>query len=59
MLKDRLMELFKEYERDVQGVIAEVLAFEQAHISLEHPRFRKSIRQIIDRVVQDELDDQE
>ena len=59
MLKDRLMELFKEYEPDVQDVIAEVLALEQEHISMERPRVKQPIRQIIDRVVKDRLDEQE
>lgn len=59
MLKDRLMELFKECDRDVQRVISEVLALEQAHISLERPRVKNSIKQIIDRVVQDRVGDQE
>lgn len=59
MLKDRLMELFKEYEPDVQYVIAEVLALEQEHISMERPRVKQQIRQIIDRVVRDRLDEQE
>ena len=58
MPKDRLTELFKAYEHDVQQVIAEVLAFEQAHISLKEPRFTKEIKQIIDRAAQDESDDQ-
>lgn len=54
MLRDRLQELFEEYEEDVQHVIAEVLALEQEHISMERPRVKEQIRQIIDRVVKDE-----
>ena len=49
----------KEYEPDVQDVIAEVLALEQEHISMERPRVKQPIRQIIDRVVRDRLDEQE
>lgn len=54
MLGDRLQELFGEYEEDVQQVIAEVLTLEQEHISMERPRVKEQIRQIIDRVVKDE-----
>ena len=59
MLKDLLMESFKECDRDVQKVISEVLILEQAHISMERPRIKNSIKQIIDRVVQDRTGDQE
>lgn len=51
MLRDRLLELFREYEADVREVIAEVLALEQEHISMERPRIKEQIKDIIDRVV--------
>ncbi|HKQ05749.1 MAG TPA: hypothetical protein VJ464_11495 [Blastocatellia bacterium] len=51
MLKDRVMELFKNYEKDVQQVIAEVLTFEQEHISLERFRVKEPIKEIIDQAV--------
>jgi len=54
MLKDRLLELFKKYEQDVQQVVAEVLTLEQEHISMERPRVKEQIKDIIDRVVKDE-----
>lgn len=54
MLKDRLLELFKKYEQDVQQVVAEVLTLEQEHISMERPRVKEQIKKIIDRVVRDE-----
>ena len=54
MLRDRLMELFKEYDQDIRQVIADVLALEQEHISMERPRVKDQIKQIIDRVVRDE-----
>ena len=54
MLRDRLMELFKEYDQDIQRVIADVLVLEQEHISMERPRVKDRIKQIIDRVVRDE-----
>ena len=58
MSKSRLTKLFGEYERDVQKVIADVLVFEQEHISQKEPRFTKAIKGIIDRVTRDESGDQ-
>ena len=57
MLKARVMELFKEYEPDVQRVISEVLTLEQEHISMERPRVKQSIKQIIDQAVKAERED--
>ena len=51
MLKKRVMELFKECEPDVQRVISEVLTLEQEHISMDRPRVKQPIRQIIDQIV--------
>ena len=57
MLKNRVMEMFKECEPDVQRVISEVLALEQEHISMERPRVKQAIRQIIDQVIKAEPED--
>jgi hypothetical protein len=57
MLKARVMELFKECEPDVRKVISEVLTLEQEHISMERPRVKQPIKQIIDQVVKAELED--
>ncbi len=54
MLKDRLLELFKEYSQDVRQVITDVLTLEQEHISMERPRVKDQIKQIIEQVVKDE-----
>jgi hypothetical protein len=51
MIKDRVLELFKDYDKDVQRVIEKVLELEQEHISLERPRVMDGIREIIDRTV--------
>ena len=49
MLKEKILELFREYDPEVQEVITRVLEEEWAHLSLEKPRgIRKKIRQIID-----------
>ena len=57
MLKARVMELFKECEPDVQKVISEVLTLEQEHISMERPRVKQPIKQIIDQVIKAESED--
>lgn len=54
MLKDRILGLFEDHEQDVRRVIAEVLELEQKNISLERPRVKEEIRQIVDRVASDE-----
>lgn len=54
MLRDRLVELFKEYDVDIQEVITSVLILEQEHISMKRPRVKDQIKEIIDRVVRDE-----
>lgn len=51
MIKDRVLELFKDQDEDVQRVIERVLEFEQENISIKQPRFMEPIREIIDRTV--------
>ena len=49
MLKDKILELFRDYEPEVQEVIARVLEKEWARLSYERPRgILEEIRQIID-----------
>lgn len=49
MLKDKILELFQDYEPEVQEVIARVLEEEWARLSYERPRgILEEIRQIID-----------
>lgn len=52
MIKDRVLKLFNDYDRDVQKVIAEVLEWEQEHISMKPARGAKeAVKEIIDRTV--------
>ena len=52
MLKERILELFHEYEPEVQNVINRVLEEEWERLSLERPRgIMDRIRQIIDEEV--------
>lgn len=49
MLKDKILELFQDYEREVQEVIARVLEEEWARLSYQKPRgILEEIRQIIE-----------
>ena len=49
MLKDKILELFRDYEPEVQVVIERVLDEEWARLSYQRPRgIREEIRQIID-----------
>ena len=58
MLRERILGLFREYDPDVQQVIAKVIEAEWAKLSYERPRgIVEEIRQIIDDTV--ELNDDE
>lgn len=54
MLKRQVMELFKEYDINVQMVIAQVIKFEQENITRDRPSYKNEIMNIIDRVIADE-----
>jgi hypothetical protein len=53
MLTDKIMELFKDKPEHIRKVIAEVIRFEQAHITEKMPRYTEEFRRIIDRAVDD------
>ena len=49
MLKDKILELFQDYEPEVQVVITRVLDEEWARLSLQRPHgIIEKIRQIVD-----------
>jgi len=54
MVKDQIKELFKDYNKEVRIIIAEVLKFEQENITRDRPQFRNEIKAIISKVVKDE-----
>lgn len=56
MLRDRLYQLFKGYDPNIQALIHDVLTLEQEHISLERPRIKDQIDSIISRQAGKELD---
>jgi hypothetical protein len=55
MLKDRLKQLFENYDPTIQAVISGVLSVEQEHISMQRPRVKEEIDSIIDRVAERQL----
>lgn len=50
MLKDRLKQLFEQYDSEIQAIISSVLIVEQEHISMERPRVKDEIDYIINLV---------
>lgn len=55
LLKDRLTELFEDYDPAIQAIISSVLNIEQEHISFERPRVNEDIDFIIDLVAKKEM----
>ncbi len=54
MMRQILLELFKEFPEDVQRTVVRVLEFEQSNITLKQPRFKEAIREILDEEARDE-----
>lgn len=55
MYRDRLRKLFTEYDPAIQTIIAEVLHLEQEHITMDKPRLKEPIDEIVDQVAKQEL----
>lgn len=56
MLQDRLKELFLTYEPAIQRIVHEVGEIEQQHISMERPRVKDQIDEIITRIARQQLE---
>jgi hypothetical protein len=56
MLKDRLKQLFEDYDPQVQRVIIEVLKFEQENISMKTPRYSEPIDAVVTQIARQSLD---
>lgn len=54
MVRQVLLELFKQFSEDVQRTVARVLEFEQSTITLERPRFKEALHEILDEEARDE-----
>jgi len=56
MLREQLKALFSNYDPVIQQIIGEVGELEQRHISMERPRIKEQIDEIITRVANQELE---
>ncbi len=56
MLKEQLRALFNSYDPPIRQIIAEVGELEQRHISMERPRLKDQIDEIITRVANQVLE---
>lgn len=55
MYRERLRALFSAYDPAIQTIIAEVLQLEQKHITMDRPRLKDQIDEIIEDVAKQEL----
>ncbi len=56
MLKDRLKQLFEDYDPQIQRVIIEVLKFEQENISMKAPRYSEPVDAVVTQIARQSLD---
>lgn len=56
MLKERLTQLFNQYDPAIQSLISKVLVLEQEHISMDKPHLKSDIDQIISQLASNEVD---
>ena len=56
MPKNRINNLFSSYEPAIRQIVAEIGELEQRHISMERPRVKTQIDEIITRVAMQELE---
>ena len=56
MLKERLSHLFTKYNIAIQTIIEDILTLEQTFISIEKPRIKEEVDQIISRLADKELE---
>lgn len=55
MHKERLAKLFETFDPDVRSIILGVLDIEQEHISMEKPRVKEHIDEIVSAAAKKEL----
>jgi hypothetical protein len=56
MQKERLMNLFESFDPAVRSIILGVLDIEQEHISMERPRVKEQIDEIISAAAKKEIE---
>lgn len=55
MLRERLRHLFSRFDPPIRQIVNEVGELEKMHLSMERPRVKDQIDEIITRVAQQEL----
>lgn len=55
MHHERLRNLFSGYEPAIQSIIDQVLQLEQAHITMDRPRLKDQIDEIVEDVAKQEI----
>ncbi len=55
LLNERLRELFMAYDQGIQMIVQELLVLEQEYISVERPRIKDQVDDIITRVANREI----
>ncbi len=48
-MQERLKELIKELDPDIQAVVAEVILLEREHLDWHRPKIKEDVRDIIDK----------
>ncbi len=56
MLREQLQALFSNYDPVIRQIIGEVGELEQRHISMERPRLKENIDEIISQIANQELE---
>ncbi len=56
MLADRLKRLFADYDPAIQKIVLKVGELEQRHISMDRPRVKNQIDDIITRIARQQLE---
>ena len=51
LLKDRILALFVDCPAPVRKVVSDIIRLEQEHITMERPRVKEAVRQIVERAV--------
>lgn len=55
MHRERLRNLFSNYDAAIQAIIDQVLQLEQEHITMDRPRLKDQIDEIVEDVAKQEL----
>ncbi len=54
-VQEKLIEMFRELDPDIQELVAEVIRMEREMLEMKKPRIKDQIRDQIDRIAKDSL----